>query len=92
MKVISVNLGLPRKIIYNKQKVTTSIFKDPIRERVKLREMNLDGDKQSDLTVHGGVDKAVYSYPWSTMINGRNIIRKLIYLLVCSEKTLLLTD
>lgn len=63
MKVISVNVGLPRQIVYNKQKVTTSIFKDPVRERVKLFEMNLDGDKQSDLTVHGGVDKAVYSYP-----------------------------
>lgn len=43
--------------------VTTGIFKEPIHHRTKLRKLNLDGDKQADLTVHGGVDKAVYSYP-----------------------------
>ena len=63
MRVISVNVGLPRQVIYNGQIVTTSIFKDSVRERVKLGKMNLDGDKQSDLKVHGGIEKAVYSYP-----------------------------
>jgi len=43
--------------------VTTSIFKDPVSGRVPLRTLNLDGDKQSDLTVHGGHYKAVYCYP-----------------------------
>ncbi len=63
MRVISVNVGLPRQVIYGGQIITTSIFKDSIRERVKLGKMNLDGDKQSDLKVHGGIEKAVYSYP-----------------------------
>jgi len=63
MKVLSVNVGLPRKVLFNGQSVTTGIFKNPIKEPVMVRKLNLDGDKQADLTVHGGVDKAVYSYP-----------------------------
>jgi MOSC domain-containing protein YiiM len=47
----------------NRQVVTTSIFKDPVKGPIMLRKLNLDGDRQADLTVHGGVDKAVYSYP-----------------------------
>ncbi|MDQ6722996.1 MAG: MOSC domain-containing protein [Thermoproteota archaeon] len=56
-------MGLPRQVIYNGQIVTTTIFKDSIGQRVKIRKMNLEGDKQSDLKVHGGIEKAVYSYP-----------------------------
>lgn len=63
MKVLSVNVGLPRKVLFNRQIVTTAIFKDPVKGPIMLRKLNLDGDKQADLTVHGGVDKAVYSYP-----------------------------
>jgi MOSC domain-containing protein YiiM len=63
MKLISVNVGLPRSVIWKGKSVTTSIFKDPIEGRVNLRSLNLDGDRQSDLSVHGGVDKAVYAYP-----------------------------
>ena len=63
MKVLSVNVGLPRKVLFNGQIVTTAIFKDPVKGPIMLRKLNLDGDKQADLTVHGGVDKAVYSYP-----------------------------
>jgi MOSC domain-containing protein YiiM len=63
MKVLSVNVGLPRKVPFNGQIVTTAIFKDPVKGPIMLRKLNLDGDKQADLTVHGGVDKAVYSYP-----------------------------
>lgn len=63
MKVLSVNIGLPRKVIFNGQLVTTAIFKDPVNGPIMLRKLNLDGDRQADLTVHGGVDKAVYSYP-----------------------------
>jgi len=43
--------------------VTTSIFKAPVTGRVRVNRLNLAGDEQSDLTVHGGVDKAVYVYP-----------------------------
>ena len=63
MKVLSVNVGLPRKILFNGQIITTAIFKDPVKGPIMLRKLNLDGDKQADLTVHGGLDKAVYSYP-----------------------------
>jgi MOSC domain-containing protein YiiM len=63
MKILSVNLGLPREVLFGKDIVTTGIFKDPVEGPVKLRKLNLDGDKQADLTVHGGEDKAVYAYP-----------------------------
>jgi MOSC domain-containing protein YiiM len=63
MRVISVNVGLPRPV--NRQGVTvfTRIFKDPVASPVPLRRHNLDGDAQADLSVHGGPDKAVYAYP-----------------------------
>jgi MOSC domain-containing protein YiiM len=63
MKILSVNVGLPRKVLFNGQTITTAIFKDPIKGPIMLRKLNIDGNKQADLTVHGGVDKAVYSYP-----------------------------
>ena len=47
----------------NDEPVSTGIFKDPIAGRVMLRTLNLDGDRQADLTVHGGPEKAVYAYP-----------------------------
>ncbi len=62
-KVISLNVGLPRTVNFHRQVVTTGIFKEPVKGRIKLRRLNLDGDKQADLTVHGGPDKAVYAYP-----------------------------
>lgn len=63
MKLISLNVGFPRQVTFRGELVTTGIFKEPIHHRTKLRKLNLDGDKQADLKVHGGVDKAVYSYP-----------------------------
>jgi MOSC domain-containing protein YiiM len=62
-KILSVNVSYPKEVDYEGQKVTTGIFKEPIEGRVKLGTLNLDGDKQADLTVHGGPDKAVYAYP-----------------------------
>ena len=62
-KVLSVNVSLPKEIDFEGHKVTTGIFKKPIKRRVMLKTLNLDGDKQADLTVHGGPDKAVYAYP-----------------------------
>ncbi len=53
MKVISVNVGLPRPVLHEKQQVVTSIFKEPIEGRVKVTTLNLNGDAQSDLSVHG---------------------------------------
>ena len=63
MKIISVNVGLPRLVLRNGEPVSTGIFKEPVTARVKLRTLNLDGDRQSDLSVHGGPEKAVYLYP-----------------------------
>ena len=63
MKLISVNVGLPRDITLGGKTVRTSIWKYPVQGRVHVSALNLDGDQQSDLSVHGGVDKAVYLYP-----------------------------
>ena len=63
MKVVSVNVGLTREVLWHGHSVTTGIFKEPVAGRVALRELNLDGDRQADLSVHGGKYKAVYSYP-----------------------------
>jgi MOSC domain-containing protein YiiM len=63
MKVISVNVGQPRPVEWNGRTVLTGIFKAPVEGRVRMRALNLDGDGQADLSVHGGSDKAVYVYP-----------------------------
>ena len=63
MKILSVNVGLPREVSWQGKFVTTGIFKEPVKNPVMLRRLNLDGDGQADLTVHGGVTKAVYAYP-----------------------------
>ena len=63
MKLISLNVGLPRIVESHGEPVTTGIFKEPQQGPIMLRTLNLDGDRQADLTVHGGVSKAVYAYP-----------------------------
>lgn len=62
MKVVSVNVGMPREIRWRGEKVRTSIFKSPVAGRIRVCRLNLEGDQQSDLSVHGGKDKAVYAY------------------------------
>jgi MOSC domain-containing protein YiiM len=79
MKLVSVNTGLPREVNWHGRIVTTAIFKEPARGRVALRKLNLDGDRQADLTVHGGEHKAVYCYPlahygyWKRELPGREL-------------------
>src|SRR5438445_10650245 len=63
MKVVSINVGLPREVQWHGKAVLTSIFKAPVEGSVKVRRLNVEGDRQSDLAVHGGADKAVYVYP-----------------------------
>jgi MOSC domain-containing protein YiiM len=63
MKIISINVGRPRLVVWRGQSVSTGIFKEAVAGRVALRTLNLDGDRQADLTVHGGPTKAVYAYP-----------------------------
>ena len=63
MKIVSLNVGLPRLVMRNDEPVSTGIFKEPVAGRVLLRTLNLDRDRQADLSVHGGPEKAVYAYP-----------------------------
>jgi MOSC domain-containing protein YiiM len=63
VKIISVNVGLPRLVLRDNEPVSTGIFKEPVTHRVMMRTLNLDGDRQADLSVHGGPEKAVYVYP-----------------------------
>ena len=63
MHVESVNVGLPREISYQGRIIRTGIFKSPITGRARVDALNLAGDRQADLTVHGGASKAVYAYP-----------------------------
>jgi MOSC domain-containing protein YiiM len=79
MKLISTNVGLPRIVTFNGDPVSTGIFKEPVAGRVMLRTLNLDGDRQADLSVHGGRSKAVYLYPsehydyWKRELPGMNL-------------------
>jgi MOSC domain-containing protein YiiM len=63
MKLVSVNVGLPRDVAWLGKTVRTSIWKSPVEGRIHVAKLNLDGDRQSDLAVHGGPEKAVYAYP-----------------------------
>jgi MOSC domain-containing protein YiiM len=63
MRVISVNVGMPREVDRRGMKILTGIFKEPVASRLAVRRLNIEGDGQADLTVHGGPDKAVYAYP-----------------------------
>ncbi len=79
MKLISVSTGLPQEVTWHGRIVTTGILKHPVEGRVALRKLNLDGDRQADLTVHGGEYKAVYCYPvahydyWRRELPGREL-------------------
>jgi MOSC domain-containing protein YiiM len=79
MKLISLNVGLPRAVPWHGTTVTTGIFKQPVQGRVALRKLNLEGDGQADLNVHGGEYKAVYCYPiphydyWTRELAGREL-------------------
>jgi MOSC domain-containing protein YiiM len=64
MKIVSLQVGRPRLAVWNGQPVSTGIYKTPVEgRRIMLRTLNLDGDRQADLTVHGGPYKAAYAYP-----------------------------
>ncbi len=79
MKVISLNTGLPREVTWHGISVSTGIYKEPVEGRVAVRKLNFDGDRQADLSVHGGPQKAVYCYPgehyayWKQELPGREL-------------------
>lgn len=64
MKVVSLNIGHPREITWKDMTVETTIYKEPVQGPVAINKLNLAGDRQADLSVHGGPDKAVYAYPF----------------------------
>ena len=76
---MSVNTGLPREVMWHGRTVRTGIFKEAVEGRVAVRTLNLEGDRQADLSVHGGKDKAVYCYPiehydyWKKELPGREL-------------------
>lgn len=63
MRVVSVNVSLPKTVAAGGHEVRTGIFKEPVGGPVAVRRLNLAGDAQADLSVHGGLNKAVYAYP-----------------------------
>ncbi|HEY0701576.1 MAG TPA: MOSC domain-containing protein [Candidatus Acidoferrales bacterium] len=79
MKILSLNVGVPRQVEVHGGTILTGIFKQPVAGRIQLRRLNLDGDRQADLTVHGGPYKAVYIYPhehyeyWKKALPNREI-------------------
>jgi MOSC domain-containing protein YiiM len=79
MKLVSLNLGVPREVTWHGTTVSTGIFKQPVDGTIALRKLNLDGDRQADLSVHGGKDKAVYCYPlehyeyWKKQLPGHEL-------------------
>jgi len=63
MRLVSVQVGRPRRVGWHGELVSTGIYKEPVAGRIMVCRFNLAGDQQADLTVHGGPDKAVYAYP-----------------------------
>lgn len=63
MRIVAISVGAPREVRWKGEVVRTSIFKTPVAGPVRARRLNLEGDEQSDLEVHGGEEKAVYAYP-----------------------------
>jgi len=64
MKILSINISLPKKITFNKKILNTSIYKEPVNKKVNIKKMGIEGDKQADLKSHGGINKAVYAYSY----------------------------
>jgi MOSC domain-containing protein YiiM len=63
MKVLSIQVGLSREVKWRGRSVKTGIFKEPVADHIMLRTLNLEGNRQTDLSMHGGLTKVVYAYP-----------------------------
>jgi MOSC domain-containing protein YiiM len=74
MKLVSLNVGKPREFEWNGKIVRTSIFKNPVADERKVSFLNIEGDQQSDLSVHGGINKAVYAYDLSNYEHWKKIL------------------
>tara|TARA_B100000945_G_scaffold236865_1_gene192915 strand:+ start:42 stop:701 length:660 start_codon:yes stop_codon:yes gene_type:complete len=76
MKVLSINISEPKKITFNGKELITSIYKMPINKEVEVGQLGIEGDRQADLQVHGGYDKAVYAYSHSHYSHWSKIMKK----------------
>ncbi len=76
MKIISINVSLPKVIVSNGEQVPTGIFKLPVKGPVRVHALNLEGDGQADLANHGGRNKAVYAYAWSNVEYWKQVLRR----------------
>ena len=65
MKILSINVSETQKVIFNGKELITSIYKKPVSNKVAVSSQGIEGDRQADLTVHGGYDKAVYAYSYA---------------------------
>jgi MOSC domain-containing protein YiiM len=76
MQLISLNVGTPQEKLWMGKPVLASIFKKPVTGRRKVSFLNIEGDEQSDLRVHGGVDKAVYAYDVSHYDHWKTVLQR----------------
>ena len=86
-RVVSVNVGIPRRVIWNNKEIATGIFKEPISGAVKVRKLGFVGDGQADLTAHGGPKRRFTHIPQNIMHTGRMSLLVRIYHGECSAKT-----
>src|SRR5512146_2716689 len=76
MKLISINVGLPKVVVAGQREVETAIFKTPVSGPVRVGKLNLEGDRQADLSVHGGENKAVYAYSWQNVEYWKDFLQR----------------
>ena len=87
LRLVSLNVARPRLTVYNGTTINTGIFKQPVSGPVNLRTLNLDGDQQADLAVHGGPNKAAYGYPSCITTSGARSCPGPVSLGGCSART-----
>jgi len=76
MRLLSINVSRPKTVEHRGKQISTGIFKTPIEGRRMVRNTSIDGDGQADLTVHGGVNKAVYVFPFEHYSWYRNLLER----------------
>jgi MOSC domain-containing protein YiiM len=76
MELLSINVAVPKTVVANGRRVDTGIFKQPMSGPVRVGTLNLEGDRQADLSVHGGANKAVYVYSWKNVEYWRKFLRR----------------
>ena len=76
MKLLSINISEPKKITFNGKELITSIYKMPVDKEVEVGQLGIEGDRQADLQVHGGYDKAVYAYSHAHYSHWSDIMKK----------------